>query len=367
MKFDVVGSDDLTFPVTIEGTLTVKELCDKVQTNHQNVLTSIGQGLRSDFLLALRYKESHTLPSNEVISHVLSDGEKLIAIWASTIGRIAPSRHKTALIKLAQHVCYANGSFYCTLGIIDSLSINSSQVQDISKASAPKKPRPVDAAKPSAVSSSTSAPAAVAVGSSLLPIHSAAAQASSHSSGSSSSSVSSSSSAAAPQHKPLPAAPVVNHTVQIADTTSESGSSTSSSVSSSSSSSSVSSTKSSSSSATSSSQTAVVQVAAVVKSTTPSVAVPAARPAAAAKAPATPRPASAAAGSAKKAAGIKAPDATVPAKPAAPMPSPAAPTEKSILAQISSGVALPSSTPKKRGARGGKNSASNKAKTATST
>jgi hypothetical protein len=49
------------------------------------------------------------------------------------------------------------------------------------------------------------------------------------------------------------------------------------------------------------------------------------------------------------------------------MPSPAAPTEKSILAQISSGVALPSSTPKKRGARGGKNSASNKAKTATST
>jgi hypothetical protein len=45
------------------------------------------------------------------------------------------------------------------------------------------------------------------------------------------------------------------------------------------------------------------------------------------------------------------------------MPSPAAPTEKAILAQISSGVAVPSSAPKKRGARGGKNSAS-KAKTA---
>ena len=367
MKFDVVGSDDLTFPVTIDGSVTVKELCDKVQANHQNVLTSIGQGLRSDFLLSLRYKESHTLPSNEVVSHVLSDGEKLIAVWASTIGRITPGRHKAALMKLAQHLCYANGSFYCTLGIIDSLSINSSHVQDSSKVSAPKKQRTVDATKPNAVSSSTSAPAAVAAGGPLLHIHSAAAKASSHSSASSTSSVSSSSSDDLPLHKPLPAAPVVNHTVQIADTTSESRSSTSSSVSSSSASSVSSSKSASSSSSSSSSQAAVVQVAAVVKSTTPSVAAPAARPAAAAKAPATSRPASAAPGPAKKAAGIKASDAIVPAKPPAPMPSPAAPTEKSILAQISSGVALPSSTPKKRGARGGKNSASNKAKTAPST
>ena len=127
MKFDVVGSDDLSFPVAIEGSLTIKELFDKVQANHHHVLTSIGQGARLDVLLALRYKENHTLVPNEVISQVLSDGDRLIAIWASTISRVAPGRHKAALIKLAQHFVYANGSFFCTLGIVDSLAINSAQ------------------------------------------------------------------------------------------------------------------------------------------------------------------------------------------------------------------------------------------------
>ena len=154
MKFDIIGSDDLSFPVTIEGSLTVKELFDKVQSNHQSVLTTIGHGARSDFLLALRYKEKHTLAPNEVISHVLSDGEALIAIWASTIARVAPGRHKSALIKLAQHVVYANGSFFCTLGIIDSLAINAPQSQVVeSKSSVPRRKRALEAPQPNSATS----------------------------------------------------------------------------------------------------------------------------------------------------------------------------------------------------------------------
>ncbi len=365
MKFDVVGSDDLSFPVAIEGSLTIKELFDKVQANHHHVLTSIGQGARLDFLLALRYKENHTLVPNEVISQVLSDGDRLIAIWASTISRVAPGRHKAALIKLAQHVVYANGSFFCTLGIVDSLAINSAQQGQVadSKVSAPKKSRVNEASKPSAAASSAPAPAPAAAGSDRLPAQPAGAQPSesesaSEASGSSSSSVSSESSA--PRRSPVLPAQLVTHTVHITSSNSESSSS-SSSVSSSASSSSVSSASSGSSS------NAGVASKAAVASAPPKPVTLGAQPAPPAKAPVPARAVSNAAQTARKSAPAKAASAAAPVKSAAAMPSPAAPTEKAILAQISSGVAIPSSAPKKRGARGGKNSASNKAKTAAST
>ncbi len=363
MKFDVVGSDDLSFPVAIEGSLTIKELCDKVQANHNHVLTSIGQGTRSDFLLALRYKENHALVPNEVVSQVLSDGDRLIAIWASTIVRVAPGRHKAALIKLSQHVVYANGSFFCTLGIVDSLAINSVQPGQVadSKISAPKKSRVNEASKPSAAASSGPAPASAAAGqlssSGRLPAQPAESKSASEASSSSSSSVSSESSA--PRRSPVLPAQLVTHTVHITSSNSESSSS-SSSVSSSASSTSV-----SSASSTSSSSAGVASKAAVA-SATPKRATPGAQPAPPAKAPAPPRAATNPAETARKSAPAKAANAAAPVKSAAAMPSPAAPTEKAILAQISNGVAIPSSAPKKRGARGGKNSASNKAKTAAS-
>lgn len=363
MKFDVVGSDDVTFPVTIEGSLTVKELIDKVQANHQHVLTSIGQGTRSDFLLALRYKESHAIVPTEVISQVLSDGDTLIAIWASTLARVAPGKHRAALIKLAQYVVYANGAFFCTLGIVDALAINSApqvQVAD-SKISVPRKQRISEVPKPSAVSSSASASAPVAAGSGSLPPLAAHDDSASESgsSGSSSSSVSSESSES--NRAPVNRAPVVptqlvTHAVRVSDAMSESGSS-SSSVSSSVSSSSVS---SSSSASTSDADDAKKPA---VANLTPNRVLPIAQAAPAPKPSAPPRAVANHAATARKGGPAKAANATAAVKPTAAMPSPAAPTEKAILAQISSGVAVPSSAPKKRGARGGKNSAS-KAKTA---
>ena len=359
MKFDVVGSDDVTFPVTIEGSLTVKELIDKVQANHQHVLTSIGQGTRSDFLLALRYKESHAIVPTEVISQVLSDGDTLIAIWASTLARVAPGKHKAALIKLAQYVAYANGAFFCTLGIVDALAINSApqvQVAD-SKTSAPRKQRVSEAPKPSAVSSSASASAPVAAGSGSLPPLAAHDDSASESgsSGSSSSSVSSESSES--NRAPVNRAPVVptqlvTHAVRVSDAMSESGSS-SSSVSSSS-------VSSSSSASTSDADDANKPA---VGNPTPNRVLPIAQAAPAPKPSAPPRAVAIHAAPARKGGPAKAANATAAVKSTAVMPSPAAPTEKAILAQISSGVAVPSSAPKKRGARGGKNSAS-KAKTA---
>jgi hypothetical protein len=362
MKFDIVGSDDLTFPVTIEGSLTVKELCDKVQLNHQNVLTSIGQGARVDFLLALRYKENCALVPNEVISGILGNGEKLIAVWASTLARVAPGRHKAALVKLAQHVVYANGSFFCTLGIVDSLAINTSQpvqAQDSQK----KRQQASEVPRTSAASSSAPAPAPAAAGSGRLPAQPADSESSSESSGSSSSSVSSEPSP--PKRTPAPPAQLVAHTVHIADSNSESGSSDASSDTSSASSSSVSSASSSSSSHAAAASTAVVQNAA------PKLVIPAAqkKTAPVAKAAPPPRAASNSAETPRKIIASKAGNAAAAVKSTVAMPSPAAPTEKAILAQISSGVAIPSSASaaKKRGARGGKNSVSNKAKTAPST
>ncbi len=357
MKFNVVGSDDVTFPVTIEGSLTLKELIDKVHTNHQHVLTSIGQGTRSDFLLALRYKESHAIVPTEVISQVLSDGDTLIAIWASTLARVAPGKHRAALIKLAQYVAYANGAFFCTLGIVDALAINSApqvQVAD-SKISVPRKQRISEAPKPSAVSSSASASAPVAAGSGSLPplaAHDDSAS-ESESSGSSSSSVSSESSES--NRAPVVPPQLVTHAVRVSGAMSESGSS-SSSVSSSVSSSSVS---SSSSASTSDADDAKKPA---VGNLTPNRVLPIAQAAPAPK-PSAPRAVANHAATARKGGPAKAANATAAVKSTAVMPSPAAPTEKAILAQISSGVAVPSSAPKKRGARGGKNSAS-KAKTA---
>lgn len=353
MKFDVVGSDDVTFAVTIEGSLTAKELIDKVQTNHQHVLTSIGQGTRSDFLLALRYKESHAIVPTEVISQVLSDGDTLIAIWASTLARVAPGKHKAALIKLAQYVAYANGAFFCTLGIVDALAINSApqvQVAD-SKTSAPRKQRVSEAPKPSAVSSSAPAAAPVPAGSGSLPplaAHDDSAS-ESESTGSSSSSVSSSSES---NRAPVVPAQLVTHAVRVSDAMSESGSSSSSESSSS--------VSSSSSASTSDADDANKPA---VGNPTPNRVLPIAQAAPAPKPSAPPRAAAIHAAPARKGGPAKAANATAAVKSTAVMPSPAAPTEKAILAQISSGVAVPSSAPKKRGARGGKNSAS-KAKTA---
>ena len=354
MKFDVVGSDDVTFAVTIEGSLTGKELVDKVQTNHQHVLTSIGQGTRSDFLLALRYKESRAIVPTEVISQVLSDNDTLIAIWASTLARVAPGKHKAALIKLAQYVAYANGAFFCTLGIVDALAINSApqvQVAD-SKTSAPRKQRVSEAPKPSAVSSSASAAAPVPAGSGSLPPLAARddSASESESTGSSSSSVSSESSES--NRAPVVPAQLVTHAVRVSDAMSESGSS-SSSVSSSS-------VSSSSSASTSDADDANKPA---VGNPTPNRVLPIAQAAPAPKPSAPPRAVAIHAAPARKGGPAKAANATAAVKSTAVMPSPAAPTEKAILAQISSGVAVPSSAPKKRGARGGKNSAS-KAKTA---
>ncbi len=363
MKFDIVGSDDLTFPVTIEGSLTVKELCDKVQLNHQNVLTSIGQGARVDFLLALRYKENCALVPNEVISGILGNGEKLIAVWASTLARVAPGRHKTALVKLAQHVAYANGSFFCTLGIVDSLAINTLQpvqAQDSKK----KRQQASEVPRPSTASSSAPAPAPAAAGSGRVPAQPADSESSSESSGSSSSSVSSEPSP--PKRTPAPPAQLVAHTVHIADSNSESGSSDASSDTSSASSSSVSSAPSSSSSSR-----AAAASAAVVQNAAPKLVIPAAqkKTVPVAKAAPPPRAASNSAETPRKIIASKAGNAAAAVKSTVAMPSPAAPTEKAILAQISNGVAIPSSASaaKKRGARGGKNSVSNKAKTAPST
>ena len=379
MKFDIIGSDDLSFPVTIEGSLTVKELFDKVQSNHQHVLTSIGQAARSDFLLALRYKENHALAPNEVISQVLSNGENLIAIWASTISRVAPGRQKSVLFKLAQHVAYANGSFFCTLGIIDSLAINAPQVQAVdSKSSAPKKRRVNEASKTNAAPSFQSAPAPIAVANGSLPsiLQQEEAESSTESStGSSSSSVSSESSHS--KRAPVPSAQIITHTVHITDSSSESVSSASSSSVSSSSSSAQSSSSSSSSTSSSHASAKKIAVQATPKAaapmqstpkaaapmqSTPKAAVPAGLQARATKALPAPR-----ADAARKSIPAKVANAAVPLKSEAPMPSPAAPTEKAILAQISTGVAIPSNTPKKRGARGGKNSVANKAKTAATT
>jgi hypothetical protein len=360
MKFDIIGSDDLSFPVTIDGSLTVKELFDKVNSNHQHVLTSIGQA-RSDFLLALRYKEKHALAPNEVISQVLSNGENLIAIWASTLSRVAPGRHKSALFKLAQHVAYANGSFYCTLGIIESLAINApiAQVVD-SKSSAPKKQRASEPPKSSAATSFNSAPALAAASNVSLPSMLKGEEAESSSSSESSTGSSSSSVSSESSHSKLAAAApaqVIPNPVQITDSSSESVSSASS-VSSSSSSS-----QSSASSATSSSHASAAKTPAQVtpKAAAPVQTAPVALQARGAKAPPAPR-----GDAVRKSGPAKAGNAALPVKSAAPMPSPAAPTEKAILAQISTGVAIPSSTPKKRGARGGKNSVANKAKTAAS-
>jgi hypothetical protein len=353
------------------------------------VLTSIGQAARSDFLLALRYKENHALAPNEVISQVLSNGENLIAIWASTISRVAPGRQKSVLFKLAQHVAYANGSFFCTLGIIDSLAINAPQVQAVdSKSSAPKRRRVNEASKTNAAPSFQSAPAPIAVANGSLPsiLQQEEAESSTESStGSSSSSVSSESSHS--KRAPVPSAQVITHTVHITDSSSESVSSASSSSVSSSSSSAQSSSSSSSSTSSSHASAKKIAVQATPKAaapmqstpkaaapmqstpkaaapmqSTPKAAVPAGLQARATKALPAPR-----ADAARKSIPAKAANAAVPLKSEAPMPSPAAPTEKAILAQISTGVAIPSNTPKKRGARGGKNSVANKAKTAATT
>jgi hypothetical protein len=373
LKFDVVGSDDLKFPVTIDGNLTVKELLDKVQENHQHLLSSVGLGGRPDFLLALRYKESHALTPNETVSHILSGGETLIAIWASTIARVAPGRHKSALLKLAQFVVYSNGSFFCTLGIVDSLAINSSHGSADLKVSASKKQRVSEAPKPSVAVSNTLAVAASAPSSGTLLI-------AKHPSSSESSGSSVTSEASQRQQVPLPSssAKVDPRAVEMSDSSSESGSS-SSSVASSSTSSSESKVSSVSSSASSSSHSDRAKDAVAA---TPNRVVPAVTPPAPAAKPLVPRPASATAQTARKSGPAKVISAAAPVKPAAapvkpaaapvkpaaaPMPSPAAPTEKAILAQISTGVAIPSSALKKRGARGGKNSSANKAKAATST
>ena len=358
MRFDIVGSDDLKFPVTIDGSLSVKELWDKVQVNHQHVLSSIGAA-RSDFLVALRYNETHPLPPNEVIGLVLSNGDSLVAIWASSIARYAPGKHRSLLTKLAQFVIYTKGSFFCTLGIIDALAINSPPAPTQDKVSAPKQRRVTDAPKPSGAPTSSAVPVVASSG----QLHHSSSSSSSQSSSSSASSLSSQSSGLK-RAPALPTQPVTN-TVHIHSSSSRSDSSSSSS-----SVSSASSSSSSKSSSSSGSSQAGAATHALVAAATPKLvhaAAPAAQPTPAAKTTAAARPTPVPTPVPAAAARKSAPAKVVTAAPTVAK-SPAALSEKDILAQISTGVAIASShTPKKRGARGGKNSASSKAKTSAST